>query len=301
MNLPDPKLLNLWISMVILVIGFFFLFDQRGPRKALGPACMKWAFSIWLAYWALAVIVYFLFQYYRDSPDWLKLFALDFRSVLLIAFSVVYMLGDDLLPTENGRKNLQLVFKLAQMIFGILAVCFIFALGGERLGARQEMIPATIQVAPSVLLSGIANLLMGWAFMVRYGSLTALVLLFLTFFYALAQLPAYLSGTVLAKAHGIDVVFFFLAWMKVVIAALCFAFFASPFWRVPENLSLRTGTPPTRIDQAGIWPPSGKDMVRLSSNLTKALAVLASAGGVALVAQLIEELITFLGEPPACM
>jgi hypothetical protein len=249
--MAHPINLNCYISFAVVIFGLFFFFAQLGPGKAFQPRFMRWAFGLWISNYLILALLYLDLAFSHRIPLAGRLVMSDLGSLSWIAFFFVYVLGDDLAPplpkpdpndvspAKRDRSNIRRLIVVLGVVLGLAAT---FAIVGDLLDFEKGRLRSLSLIAMPQLLANISALLLGWAFLVRYGpSVTAMMLFVATCLYALAQSPAYLAVFVIRgtenNTQDFAGLFYFLAMMKVILALLCYALFASPFWRSLEPVA----------------------------------------------------------------
>lgn len=192
-------------------------------------------------------IAYFMFKRGADQAYPILLLVLDLGDLALLGFVMAYCSGNKAFKTKR-LILLPTIFVTILVFYGLNS--FIF---GER--------PTTfslILISESAILASVATIMSGWAFLVRWGSLSAIVFFFITLGYSILQVPAYLhvfffqptvvrllmQNTELTKFEEIlkleqmidlNDVFLFLAGLKLLLAVFPIAFFLSTDGNTPKN------------------------------------------------------------------
>lgn len=215
-------------------VGHIITWQDRRPRLT-GAG---WAFTLWCAWWlSLALIYIFLSQAVHLL---VILFASDLGNLMILGASIAYC-----------RAN---AFRLLDLL--PLALLIIIIPVSEMTVAMLLKGPAgrLVAISPSAVLATAAMVSLGWAVLVRCGWRSA-PFFFMMCVYAVLQLPAYVysmafdpslapamfdpNSHVLATFNdmrksffdGLQMVFYVLAGLKVVIALSFWGYFLSPSHR----------------------------------------------------------------------
>jgi hypothetical protein len=151
----------------------------------------------------------------QTANDWIILSLLDLQSFLLLALSYAIIKGSELkLPT------LWIAVVLATCVMLLYnVVLYQFPLPDAGRFVRYAY------AAPSGLLSSIAFISLGYAFIARWGAVAAPMLI-ATFVYALVELPIYIDAVVLAKSDARW--FVVLACAKIVLGSFFYLYVTAP-------------------------------------------------------------------------
>jgi len=237
------RYLNLGASLIVLGLIAGFLIQIQG-RNFLQHWVTRTAFTLWCVEWVMFIATYLLLGIYSgESYPAIVLLFLDIGSLAHLLFAVVFLSGDD---SENRffRDNkVWIGITASASALGCLTYYF-----GTNIPPKYELLYRFACIGPSELLANMAYIATGWAFVVRYRSGAAYLLLGLCIFYAVAQLPGYTEAFIFQpKAASLPnssewqeffrspaLLFpFFFAPMKVIIASLCLCLFYTPFVQLP--------------------------------------------------------------------
>lgn len=282
-------LLNILICAFALISGviiFFtaYLIDYPDNLDFNKTPSTSYGFLFWLMWWISLLIAYFLLPEPLTSLHPITLSILDFGDLCLLGFVICYCSGD----ADFSWKRLSLLL-ITLMILILYYTIMYGALRGGYLQANPLF--AVWLFSPSAVLANVALLMLGWAFLVRWG-LKALPLFFVTSAYAWAQLPAYIAAFVVlpseykgqfASVQGFNIiqtVFPYLALGKIVLAFYPLTLFLSPEGSRPDT------------KKAKYWP--SKEQFNLHPNIRRILLwVLTTLVSLSLGAIIKDHLVTF--------
>jgi cytochrome b561 len=265
--------IGLWLNLgssvcvALLIIVFLILIQNRNFWVHW---VTKTGFVLWCVQWAAYLISYFIFV--RTEHISLTIPILDAASLCTFLFALVFLSGDDA-QANFWKSNL----KWIGIVVFVLIVCTMLYALRHQVSNKYKLLYTLASIAPSELLANLGTLAMGWAFVVRYRSLTSYILLSLCVLYAVAQLPGYthififrpeslspVEDNVKVFLSSAEWVFpFFLAPMKIIIAILCLCLFYTPFF---DNLSSHSN----QSNETAIWPT---DPILESSKLPEGNAI----------------------------
>jgi len=222
------QVLNLVISGSVCAILLGLLVLQRVRKgeywllNANEYPNTTWALGLWCAWWLTLFLIYLELN---NLPYKVILMFSDFGNLCALGAAIAYCKGKD--------------FKLAVIspLLGVFVIVFLWDLAMTSSPSVSKYYQGRIvTIAPSLLISGISSLALGWAVVVRCGW-TAWPFLLCAASYSVAQLPAYFHVFVL---HGEKVAMggqslnklvwslLFLALGKIIYAWIFLGYFFSP-------------------------------------------------------------------------
>lgn len=233
--------INAWVTFGVVLFGLvsFGLRVFHGKPDFLDSTQHKattWGFGFWLCWWLSMACVYTVAQHKGNDLVPLLLWLLDLGDLALIGFAIAYLGGDEKLKVRRFAP-LAILFAILSIFYGVIACVT---------GGKITTLAMVYVIAPSVALAIGANIVAGWAFLVRWGY-TATLLFLVAVIYAVCQGPAYhilfvvrthASGTNGANAvNSPEQVFYVLALGKLFIAAMSSMLFLSTVPNAPNMKS----------------------------------------------------------------
>lgn len=179
--------LNLVVSIAVWAIAFFVLLlpKERKPATLRANPFLVNILWYWFAQWLCLILNWLLLVFRVEDLTWILLLA-DLQSLLAIGFSISFLMGSNY-PAYRGRVIGSLVL--------LFTVFLIFDVG-TGLHVRNIGSPASLlqnwRLAPSQVLSVVADGFLALAFLFRYGT-SALPIILACIAYAALQHPAYQS------------------------------------------------------------------------------------------------------------
>lgn len=236
------QLLNLGSTVVgaLLLLVFATAVDRTFWRHWVTKNAYAFLWLRWLSYF----VAYLVLLKGWHGAELLPI--LDIGSISTLLFAVIFISGDDDQSDFWKRSKKWLI-----AASGLLAAAAVSFMARDNIPVEYRLLYMLVTVAPSEITANIGTVLMGWAFLVRYRSLTAYALLALCLLYAFAQMPAYADVFAfrdLAVAFNQPLlrspawIFFFLAPMKILIAAMTLCLLYTPFVRPSQKTQPRAQT-----------------------------------------------------------
>ncbi len=189
-----------------------------------------WAFHLWLVWWGT---LFFIYLWLGRLPSTVDLVLSDFGNLCALGAAIAFCKGKDF------RLNI-----LLPLLF-VFAGVFIWDIALTSLPSVSEYPQGRIVIiAPSILISGISSLALGWAVVIRCGWTAWLFLLF-TASYSVAQLPAYFYIFVIQGQDDLERLFHKLVWSLLILAigkiiyAWAFIGYFLSNYQQPENLRVK--------------------------------------------------------------
>lgn len=183
-DLEFPNQLNFAISLVIWFVSFIILLSPKKPAVLKQSPVLVNILWYWFAQWLCFTLVWLLVVLGRDNETSTLLFS-DLQSMLTIGFSIGFLMGRDYL-TKKGQVigSLVLVFT-AFLIFDVGTSLPHTQSAGAAISTLQSW-----RLAPSQVLSVVADAFLAVAFLFRYGA-AAVPIILACIAYASLQHPAY--------------------------------------------------------------------------------------------------------------
>lgn len=242
-SLKDLNLVIAFSVSAILAVLLALGRSKKGAYWQLNPeeySNTTWALRLWFVWW---LTLFFIYLGINRLPYSVVLVLSDFGNLCALGAAIAYC----------KDKN----FKLAVIsrLLWVFVVVFMWDLIMTIFPSVSQFYQGRIvTIAPSLLISGVSSLALGWAIVIRCGWPAWLFLLFAAS-YSVAQLPAYFLVFVL-RAPGVslggqsldklDLSLLFLAIGKIIYAWAFLGYFFSTKHN-PENFMVR-----------GYWPDDNR-------------------------------------------
>lgn len=280
------RALNFAISSVVCVVLIYLLLILPARKEtpwqldAEQYPNTSWALRLWGCWWLTLLLIYLVLtkDYYG-----IDLLLSDFGNLCAIGAAIAYC------------KDKDFKLRIIAPLLGVFAVVAIWDITMTSLPSVSDYYQGRIvTIAPSLLVSGIASLALGWAVVVRSGWGAWPFLLFAAS-YSVAQLPAYFLVFVLQESkdtmgvqslNKLDLSLLFLAIGKVIHALAFLGYFFSTDNK-PENFMIKE-----------YWPDDNRK-IRMHPRVAKwfSWAILLMLGSflTALAAALVPEFMKWIG------
>lgn len=205
---------NFVASFLVFLVGLAFWSFRIEPVRTSRTA--RNAFEFWILQWLPVLVVYALRFTDGGIPTWLQVAIVDIQNLLLIGFSLTYMMSERyrILALIRDLTFITVVLVPVEWLLGMMT---------------KDTVPGSVwrygAIAPSALLALVALFLFAQAFLLRYGWF-ALPLSITSVFYAILQWPIYTS--VVVRSAPDKRLFLMLAIAKLILGGLFYIYFFTP-------------------------------------------------------------------------
>jgi hypothetical protein len=217
------------------------------------------AFLSFAAAWFCILLDYFIALAYGDPSQSLGILLIwrvigDIAKLALFLTALAYSRGKELIVLSATIRLLALLFVL--VIWEI--VCL-----GIWVKDPTKIFASAMNFAPDIILSSVAFIAIGWVVFIRWGGVVGGIFLYVTFAYAVLQLPAGLSDSFKDylqpdATSALKLTFSLLAGGKILLAIgflSVIGYAALPGLDIdePKTWPTNTVTPPGWVYHTGLW------------------------------------------------